>query len=327
MLNEDVCCVEYKRYYKTKNGKYPMLSFCLGDPFLEEKLKVYGNDIDSATYVEFLKGNIFDKKMLKIPYQTVIIDITEYVVEYYVVYRNSTEVNFQNDLLNGATSFDLNRRIVAKETLFPSSHAMFKWLGTYSFYHCYGVSVPHDNNIESFVFRANSSIFPSGIRKSEYQLVTLLHYPNQMLTSSRTMKFTWPKKRVIDANYLMRFRINRVEIIRRRQKIHSPCNDNWENHDNWLKENHIKFTGCVPPYINTTSNVSRCSTQEQMRNSVFHLKTDGYETSPPCTSMENINYEYEEITLDTESPYYQKGVFYIGFQLFPEEYKEISQIR
>ena len=42
--------------------KLPTVSLCFENPFIENKLRQVIPTLDSETYLEFLKGNIFDKR-------------------------------------------------------------------------------------------------------------------------------------------------------------------------------------------------------------------------------------------------------------------------
>ena len=65
-----------------------------------------------------------------------------------------------------------------------------------------------------------------------------------------------------------------------------------------------------------------------MKNAVFNLRTDEYGVLTPCTSMEEISYEFEESTLDPKnSDWGKEGTFWIGLFFYNSHYKDIFQIR
>ena len=161
--------------------------------------------------------------------------------------------------------------------------------------------------------------------------MTILHYPNQMLYSTHTLKYAWQQKRQKNESYVMRFKIKGVEIVRRRQKRSQPCNENWEDYDNEIINNHIQKVGCRPWYIDQlpeTNNIRLCSSGKEMKEAMFVLRTDGYKVLTPCTSMEEILYEYEESTLDLKkSNWGKEGTFYLGLFFFNSHFKDIYQTR
>ena len=95
--------------------------------------------------------------------------------------------------------------------------------------------------------------------------MTILHYPNQILYSTSTLKFAWPQDRHKRESYITRFKVSKVEILRRRYKQRLPCIENWEEFDNLVVRNHVKTIGCRPTYLNPTtvgSEIPLCSTKE-----------------------------------------------------------------
>ena len=93
----------------------------------------------------------------------------------------------------------------------------------------------------------------------------------------------------------------------------------------------IQKVGCRPWYIDPlpeTNNIRLCSSGEEMKKAMFVLRTDGYNVLTPCTSMEEILYEYEESTLDLKKSYWGKeGTFYLGLFFFNSHFKDIYQTR
>ena len=59
--DEDLCLVDYKAVEKVDELPLPMVSMCFRNPFLDEKLKEISPDINGTTYLNYLKGDIFDE--------------------------------------------------------------------------------------------------------------------------------------------------------------------------------------------------------------------------------------------------------------------------
>ena len=51
--------IEYKSDHRIGKIRYPEISICFENPFLDEKLKDVRKDIDKETYLKFLRGEIF----------------------------------------------------------------------------------------------------------------------------------------------------------------------------------------------------------------------------------------------------------------------------
>ena len=89
-LNNDLCIVDYKKYYETESDEFPVLSICLKNHISEEKLRLQNPNIDIESYVKFLGGNEFKKEFTEIDYENVTIDMSKYVRESRVYWRNGT---------------------------------------------------------------------------------------------------------------------------------------------------------------------------------------------------------------------------------------------
>ena len=325
ILNEDLCSIDFKYYFEDKQSVSPMLSLCIKNPFSEEKLRVHDPYLNTTSYVNFLKGEEFNSSWLNIDYHDLIKNISEYVEPDAVRFRNGSGIYLHPEY-GWSPSYEKSKFLAYMKSF--NNLAVYK---EFRFYNCYALSIPHDKSIQEFYFRVNSNIFTAGVREERYSLMTILHYPNQMLYSTHTLKYAWPQNRDKNESYIMRFKIKGVELVRRRQKKNSPCNENWEDYDYEIIENHIQKVGCRPLYLSSTSNVHHapvCSTKEQMKNAVFNLRTDEYGVLTPCTSMEEISYEFEESTLDPKnSDWGKEGTFWIGLFFYNSHYKDIFQIR
>ena len=93
-LNEDLCSVDFKNYFKSEEDVFPMLSLCLHSPISEEKLKTKTPKIDLSTYTKFLQGEDFNSRWLDIDYQSVIKNISDYIEQDGVGFRNGSRLWF-----------------------------------------------------------------------------------------------------------------------------------------------------------------------------------------------------------------------------------------
>ena len=328
ILNEDLCTIDYKTYYEENTDVFPVLSLCLKNPISEKKLKRYNSTFDVSSYIDFLDGNTFDSKMLEIDYENVIKNLSDYIEPTWIDYRNGTFLNLHprnNDIFPKA--MNVNKVLHPATGIFPSSNAFFSYYLDNVFLNCYRLTVPQDKNIRAYYFGVDNSIFKDGIRSNtNYDLVTFLHYPNQMLTSISTMHYFWPQDRNANDIYLMKFNVRGAETLKRRQKGRRPCNENWSDFDNEIKRAHANIHQCRPPYLNFPKHIPICSNQRQIKKAKFIFRADGYGVSPPCTSMEKIHYEFEESAIEDNS-WAIKGRFSIMIMLDHTSFKEISQTR
>ena len=315
--NEDLVKVDFKTYYENKGDIFPMLSLCIKDPISDERMNAQKLTFNSSSYLRFLKGEESQPEMFAVDYKSIINPLSQYIEEDSYFYRNGTSWYIHVEYNKSYSRKSTNHSISLTHHLFISDR----------FYNCYGLSIPDDESIQTAYFRVNSSIFDSGVRH-DHDLVTFLHYPNQLMTSANTYKFTWPHHRYPNESYIMRFRINGVEVLRRRQKRNRPCNEKWYHHDNEIIMEHVTDAGCRPPYLIWPKPVPLCSTDDQIKRAKFSLRTDGYGVLPPCKAMEKIYYTFDESSLDVNMfSWARKGVFWISVHLYDEQFKEITQTR
>ena len=322
ILDEDLCIVDYKKYYAEERGVFPVLSFCINNPISRKKLERVNPNINVSSYLNYLKGQAFDSNMLDIEYSSVIIDASDFIEEDFVRYRNGSFVSlysgYQDDETYGKNSLDKKNR-----RTFSANYAFFY---VAQFYNCYELSVPHDRNINSFYYRINSSVFPFGIREQAYDLLTILHYPNQMLIAGNR-KYVWPQRRDIEESYMMKYHIRGVEVLKRRQARNRPCHDNWEDYDYEIENKFTRAIDCRLPYLHRIKEFPICASKKKLQTR-FHLQSDDYGVSPPCLEMKKITDLFEESSLDTKKySWARKGTFIIGIIFPDEDYKEIIQTR
>ena len=65
--NEDVSQNNFQNFHQDgEDNVYPSVTLCLANPFLDDKLKAYGDGINISSYSDFLRGDIWDERMLKV---------------------------------------------------------------------------------------------------------------------------------------------------------------------------------------------------------------------------------------------------------------------
>ena len=307
-LNEDLSSVHYKKYYQSKGDVFPVLSLCFRNPFSTKNSEITGAGINESSYLNFLEGTYFVPEMLNINYENITIDVSEYVVKYWVEWRNGSYKTYS--LMNDKTNF------------FTSSYAGFwrQW-----FYNCYAMQVPPDKLIQAFSVLFENNAFPSRNRSINRDRLTLLHYPNQLTRSLETIKYFWPKRQT-NVDYDMKFKINGMEVMRLRSRGEEHCNVDWENDDDSVIVKHTNAVGCRAPYQNPSNNIVKCSNKDQMKEARFTIGTNEYGTLPPCKTMEKIYYTYEEADL-SGTEWSGTGRFWFTIYIYDQQFKEIVQTR
>ena len=307
-LDEDSTSLDYKDYYKDEFDKYPMLSLCLKNPFNPTELQQISRNVNATSYLEFLEGRYFSSEILKYDYQDVILNLSEYVMNYWSRWRNGTEklyspINYSNSEIKST----------------------FSGFWSKKFYNCYGLKLPDDKELQAHSILLKNDIFSDKIRPHAYDLFTLLHYPNHLTTSLRSVRYAW-KERSKNDSYGMIFTYNEVEIIKRRNKYNDPCTEHWTNYDFRVQQHLSEKVGCRAPYHNPNINKKKCSTCREMEKAKLVLRYDDHGISPPCRAIEKISYSYEEIDY-ADTRWERSGYFWITIRIGNPRFKEVLQMR
>ena len=311
-LNNDVCIIDYKKYYDTPSDEFPVLSICIKNSFSKSKIQRQNPDFNESLYLQFLQGNYFSPSLMEIDYNDIRLNLSNYIKSYYFEWKN------------GSTSLHEYER-EPMTTLDPSFAGFSTIPGVPTLYNCYAIKHPNAP-IDSFYIQLQNSIFPASIRSRNFDLFTLLHYPNQLFMSYKSIKYTFPTKTTPNSSYVVRYVVREAEVLQRRNKETRPCNEDWKNYDTNVLQEHMENVGCRAPYVAKDSKkVPICSNKEQMARALLTFKNDDYGTLPPCRSMEKISYTYTEQPF--EDSFSDPGTFWIMFAIFNPQFKEVSQIR
>ena len=164
----------------------------------KEKLRLQNAEIDIESYIKFLGGNEFKKEFTEIDYERLVIDMSKYVGESRVYWRNGTrDKSTRRQVLKISYAFYHQRRL--------------------ALYQCYELQTPKIEELEYMVFDIKSERLPARNVSHNYDMYAYVHYPNHLFSSGQNIKYTWP---IRDSNdgYISRFLIKSVEIVKRRNK-------------------------------------------------------------------------------------------------------------
>ena len=192
------------------------------------------------------------------------------------------------------------------------------------FLNCYTLNVPDDKDISAFSLEILSGIYSENLRASG-DLISFMHHQSQLMISGVTLKQDFSTRESNDS-YANRFIVKGTEMITRRNKKQSPCYEDWRNYDSMIVKEHAEMVGCTPPYFTTILNISKCSTEKEMADSVLKLRFDDYGKDPPCRGTEKIYFTFEE--QDMGGTIWNKpGYFWMGIYIRDPKLKEIVQIK
>ena len=301
-LDEDSVQIDLKPF-NFPEGQYPMLSFCLVDPFIESRLKEYNDTLTGEMYREFLKGDRFYKDIENIDFDNVTLNLADFYL--------GDDVYFRNGSYKAGS---------APNFLHEIPQVTFTGFYEPLFLKCYGLKSSVVNHY-AVSFKFNSSIFPNGIRPHlGYSIVLIVHLPNQLVVSGNYGKYTWNKRTEKQEHY-MDFSLTQLEILKRRKKSQDPCLSDDLDFDEAIVNDHLENVGCKAPYQKTNRIWETCRSKEKMKEASSNLMG---KTKPKkaCKSAASIIFAYHEQDFDVMG----SDWFHVTLW-FPDQYKEIVMVK
>ena len=279
---------------------------------MKNRLAEYGVNVSS--YVRFLKGNDFTANMLSIDYNNVTVDISDYIKGYRIYFTNGSVSKFDSGLGN-----------VEKKLLTYVSFNGFVG-DLYQFHKCFALNIPRGDDI--FIFRVllSNDVFPNGIRPPYKGMRVFFHVPQQLSLSRSWQTWVW-KVRARNESYKMRFIIENITIMKKRDKEDSKCYQSDNNYDDWVARYVKNKAQCNNPYQEMDDRLPMCTTQEMMQKALFSefiVETENLER--PCKTMQAIHRKHLES--NTQTPDRENlGEFWLSLSFAIPTFKEIEQKR
>lgn len=272
--DEDLTEVSYQMYNQDEEGIYPGITICVATPFRNKELEMYGARINKTTYGNFLRGRLWDDRMLRVNFDSVTMDIKDYLIEACIKQK------FNGDCLN----FDPEI-----ETFFQPSK-----------FQCFSFDNPPETNIVYVETKINASLFHNKLRPEKWEFVVRFPFPSQIFRSAKISYGEWPSRQNLFNGFTMNFYVRNVQVIRRRNKDSKPCYD-WKNYDNLVMKDISEGLGCRPVYWGNRTTLPICNSMEKMGffEQAFFDRYFGSDESeshiPPCIEPEDMRIEYSDI--------------------------------
>ena len=303
--DEDLCVVDYKLFESSEDVEMPVLSFCFYYPVYEWKLQSYNATFTTRNYHEFLQGSKDIDGYENVDFDFVSVNLSDSYYSELIGFKNGSSKktgwpNFFNGPLRVTFSGFYFGRLMK----------------------CFGIKLKN-KDIAWGKFEFNSNVYPYKIRPKSgkpLQPLTFIHLPNKLLLSGSTVKESWPERNN-DQEYTMNFIITSVDVLKRRNKRSRKCIEDAVEYDHEIMKNHLNSIGCKPIYLNVEGNFTVCQEKEQIERAFFDINLVQNYWTPPCTTLQNVNYRYEEI--DQTST---KDKFVVQLAL-PSTFKEILQVK
>ena len=310
-LNEGKSAIHYRKFsLTTKDPVIPTLSLCFKNPFLQDRLTAFG--MNEESYLSFLAGNSFDKKILNIDFNSVTMNITDYIKEYQVFFKNGSKQEIDAKIIQNTNANWISNT--------------FNGFIFDRFYKCFSFNIPKIRNLRIFRIKLSNNIFKDGLRPTDHKFSAWIHLPQQLLLASNTEKWTWPY-RASKSIYKTRFLVKSFEIYEMRNTRESACNENWKNFNDWALKMFETEVGCRSPYQIIDQYHKMCDSQDQIHQ-FFNYQSLVADDKflMPCNTLENLRMEFLE-TESEEAIIEDFGYSFIGIYFYMSSYKEITNTR
>ena len=282
LLDEDISVVESRTYFDTAEDSFPVMSICF-EQFVDGKhFNKIGKDISGSEYRNFLLGEYFDEELINIDYNSVSTNITDFIISYMVQFDNESFVPTTNPSDFGKSPY--------------YTHTFISWGRVLK---CFGLEITNPHVVDlSIVLKRD--IFPNGIRPPVGGFAVLFHYPNQVLTSMKTITREW-KERDEQTNYWKGFSVKGMNVASHRYKTRRHnCLEEWTEYDTIVLEDHLKLVGCKTPDQVTRLEMKICNDTEKMKSARLYFKYKN-EYIKPCREIQWIDLQLREVVYDSDA--------------------------
>ena len=283
LKNEDITLVEYEAFNDSDNVNLPALSICFmnkdGKMGLHQGYNNVTDSQDTLNFVDYLDNiTLYLRKSYSGPEVASCSNPNN-------CWLASLKNNFNGPINNSFTKcFEM--KIEKKYSK-----------------HVYGITLYFKDSFQD-VLRRTAITF---IR---------FHYPGQLFLDFRADHFLW--KNSNGTGDYVAFKIDSIEIIRRRSKPNKRCFGDARYYDELLLKHLIKKTGCRPPYYNFQDEDPVCNTNDEL--AVFDTMNFAYGNfSLPCEEMSQVSFKLLDYGSDDRFGLYCLQIAY------PEKMKIITQ--
>ena len=154
----------------------------------------------------------------------------------------------------------------------------------------------------------NNTVFENKKRPMKKDFEILFHYPNQILRRT-TAQSLWANESALlnqacteeksrptvcpyyKRSYTTTFKVDNVQVMRKRNKPKVMCIENWKNDDVELRTLISKRLKCQPTHWKLGLNITQCVTSNEMANARV---SEDLPKSPSCRDIERYSFSHTE---------------------------------
>ena len=312
--NEDTTAVEVLEIQTMEDAILPEITIFVVNPFMEEKLKKTSAGLNGKLYLQYLAGHIDRNESYRnINYEDVTLDLFEHLHSYTITWKPSRSRKKTSSTT--CTSTQKCPYVFFKNNL---NAFMF---GTYTLK---GFGIELNTSTAQSVKDIQITFKPSlrALISTFIAVNVMINYPQQILHKNL------PGGRRIwsDANETTEFIgvvVNALEIQKKRNTKHKPCQVDWMRFDELVLEEHIEKVGCRAPYQKPYKGYPLCDTKYKMSESIFEFTEAGKDGLVPCQELSQYSFILNKFNA-SEDPTLDPSALTLFIQ-YPDDMKVITQ--
>ena len=324
--DKDVSFIAYKIFNEGPEYLYPSISLYFHNPFYDEELRRYGDDINSTTYSAFLSGDISDSRMAQIDYDNVTINSEDNLFGVKITYNNYTTKFFSAGKLN-------------LDNIWKLPYVSYRSVRGKAI----TLDIPQKRDLHiiflELIFK--KGIFPNKTRPSKMRhdpktlglidgFEVLFHLPGQfMLGNAKGLgKWNWPKlDNHHDENIKMKFTIRNVDMLKLRNKRNGFCHENFLKHDQIIFNNAMDEGKCRPFYYPTKRRLPICNSTELKKYFIKSPNNVITKFKPPCQSISKVQFDFEDVYSSDyeENGNNKKDLVIVGIDIMDQLFNQVEQ--
>ena len=284
--------------------KIPVVSLCLRDPFLQNKLSLINDSIDTTEYKNYLKGEIQNTTLDQIDYKNATLHLRDYFT-------------FVQELWVNESAYRNSSRFVDHKVVFDGFYREENFL------RCFLLKSEMETHLESIVIYYDMQKLDHEWGKHvKLPLMYLkVHYPEQFLLGDNPLLITYPLSVSTNATYYQ-IKINEVEILKRRPSRKKSCLMDIDHYDSKILVEHCHRKGCCDTFLDNPKHFPLCTTKEETNEFPFQYDSATTLGIPyACIRMSKVSY-----TLSNH-PFYpvQSGEKWAIVIYYPKEFRIVTQ--
>ena len=256
--DRDIGVVDYTSLEDAEEIKFPAVSWCFEDPFLDKNLKLLNSNVTRENYNRYLAGEHYDEMYKQIEYANVTLDLRQYLLNGAVEWQNASYNDLSSDSMQ--------------------HFEVFNGFHYSTFLKCFTIQYAGEDKrkVKAISFTYDKlrleADWPSsslnGNIRSYLKVFLIIHYPGQFyLYKYNEAKFFYLYQ--IQSTAIL---FQDLEVLMRRNSREKKCSKDHGNYDNMLVSKWLGREKCRPPYLNSHKSFPKCNTQKTIKKSKLEIQ-------------------------------------------------------